>query len=105
MGWASFDKLLPKIGKKPLLAEVSVALALESGTNYLATRAPLLKTRVRLVSLRQGVLHALVTSGPAAAELRSLKEGLFKVMREQPGSIVTELRITIKSVLAEGSES
>ena len=99
MTWTPIGKSLPRIALKPLAAQARVALALEAGAAYLAKANSVLAVRTRLVSIRDGVVHAVATSAPAAYELRAMRESLFKAMLEAASVNLIDLRVEIRGNL------
>ena len=88
------SKMPARLGRQAMLA-----LALEAGAKYLKERDPNLGQRVRLLSERNGVLHALASSGPAAAELKNAKKGLFSAMEAASGLKFIDLKISLRGTL------
>jgi|GEM_PF-1753063 len=101
MAWAPLRRFLSsKSRPEPVGALASLALALEAGANHLARVNPALAARVRLVSVRGGVLHAVCLSAAAAHELSALREGLFQAMRASAPVTLTDLRTEVRGNLA-----
>ena len=96
-------KFIPRSTSKPLARNVQVALALEAGRSYLERFVPALTGRIRLVSVKNGVLHALADSASAAHELSAYREGLFGAMKTASGLAPADLRVEVRGSL-ESSE-
>lgn len=101
MSFSPLGNYLPKLAKRPLMTQAGIALALEAGTVYIVEQNPALKTRVRLVSLKKGLVHAITTSSSAKEELISLKEPLFKAMKLAAEVPLSDLRVEVRGSLAE----
>jgi len=101
MPFSPIGKFLPKIANSKALSQASTALALEAGTAFIASSNAALFARIRLVSVKNGMLHALATSAPAKEELFLLKEPLIKAMKSAYPVLLNDLRVEIRGTLAE----
>jgi hypothetical protein len=104
MAFSAIGKFLPKVSRPQLLGQASSALALEAGTKFLVAKNPLFGTRVRLVSIRDGVVRARAISAPARAEVLRLREPLFKAMKNAANMPLSELYVEVRGSLADGGE-
>jgi len=101
MSFSPLGNYLPILSKRLINKQASIGLALEAGTAFIAQKNPALKTRTRLISLKDGLVRALATSAPAKAELLALKEPLFLAMKSAALVELTDLRIEVKGTLVE----
>jgi hypothetical protein len=101
MSFSPLGNYLPILSKRLINTQAGTALALESGTAFIAAQNPALKTRTRLVSVKNGLIHALATSAPAREELLSLKEPLIKAMKSAYALPLHELRVEVRGTLVE----
>jgi hypothetical protein len=99
MSFSPIGRSISRGGGAPISAQARIALALEAGTAHLRSAHPALAARVRLVSLRGGVLHAFATSAPAAHELRAVWDRLCAAMRVAAPVDLTEVRVEIRGTL------
>ena len=104
MPFSSIGKFLPKIAKPRFSEQVGAALALEAGTGFIAAQNQLLAKRIKLVSVKNGVLHALSSSAPAKVELANLKKGLISAIKSKVDIPLNDLKITLRGTLADDDE-
>jgi microcompartment protein CcmL/EutN len=102
MPFSSIGKFLPGLVKKPLAESAAVALALEAGTEFISAYDKNLVSRIRLASIKNGVLHVVSTSAPAAEKLKNAKNALFKAMAAASGIEPEGLKVTIRGSLDNG---
>ncbi len=84
--------------------QAMVALALEAGQNYIIAKNPLIAERIRLVSEKNGVIHAISVSAAAAVELKALKNGLFSAMNQASGLVFNDLKISLRGTLVNDEQ-
>ena len=101
MSFSPLGNYLPILSKRLINTQAGIALELESGTAFIATQNPALKTRIRLISIKKGLVHALATSAPAKEELISLKEPLIKAMKSAYAVPLDDLRVEVRGTLVE----
>ncbi len=101
MSFSPLGNYLPILAKRLINVQAATGLAIEAGMVFLAGKNPALKTRVRLVSVKKGMVHALATSAPAKAELLALKESLFLAMKQAAPVVLSDLRVEVKGTLVE----
>jgi len=101
MPFSSIGRFLDRFAKTKLVKQASSALALEAGSSFLEHHHPALASRTRLVSVRDGVVHAITVSAPARAELLSVKERLFQAMKTAAPVELNDLRAEVRGNLAE----
>jgi hypothetical protein len=101
MSFSPLGNYLPILSKRLINTQAGIALALEAGTAYIGMQNPALKTRIRLVSVKKGLVHALATSAPAKEELLSLKESLFLAMKSAYPVPLNDLRVEVRGTLVE----
>jgi len=101
MSFSPLGNYLPILSKRLINTQAGIALALEAGTAYIARENPALVNRTRLVSIKNGLLHALATSAPAKEELLALKEPLFLAMKSAYAVSLNDLRIEVRGTLVE----
>ncbi len=96
MSWSPIQRIQSSFARKPAQRQAGLALALEAGTAYVRSTAPVLIGRIRLLSIRGGVVHAQATSAPAAHELSAMREGLFLAMQQAAHLALSDLRVEIR---------
>jgi hypothetical protein len=104
MPFSSIGKFMQSRMPARLGKQAMVALALEAGQNFLAKQNPALAERVRLVSEKNGVIHAVSLSAAAAVEAKALKNGLFSAMTEVSGLSFSDLKISIRGTLVNDEQ-
>lgn len=101
MSFSPLGNYLPVLSKRLINKQAAIALALEAGTAFVASQNQALKTRIRLVSIKKGIVHALASSAPAKEELIALKEPLIKAMKLASGDAISDVHIDIRGTLVE----
>jgi len=101
MSFSPLGNYLPILAKRLINTQAGIALGLEAGTTFIAAQNPALKTRIRLVSVKNGLVHAIATSAPAKEELLMLKESLFKAMKSAYSVPLNDLRVEVRGTLVE----
>ena len=88
-----------RLGKQAM-----VALALEAGQKYLAEQNPAIAERVRLVSEKNGVIHAVSVSAAASVEVKALKNALFSAMNAASGLTFSDVKISLRGTLVNDEQ-
>jgi hypothetical protein len=99
MAFTPLGKSIPRSTPKPLERGVRAALQLEAGRSFLERSVPALTGHTRLVSVKNGVVHAIADSAAAAHELAAYRQGLFEAMKTASDLAPADLRVEIRGSL------